>query len=110
MANLYSLCILTRFTLFLLSLYGSDRVQRVVAYAAIGIGLGFFNIYLTGSRTAGFEVPGDGRIWWNSLRPLHGLLYLSFAYGHFTNFPCASYFLLADVVAGIVAYIAHYRL
>lgn len=110
MVNLYIFCILARFSLFLGALLGTPRTQRAVTYASLLIGLGFFFVYLSGTRPTGAEVPGDGRIWWNTLRPLHGLLYLGYALGTFANVPCAPYLLLADVVAGIVAYVAHYGL
>jgi len=71
--------------------------------------LGFFFIYFTGIRKTGTETFGN-KIWWNSLRPLHGFLYLLFAILFYQNKPYAWMVLLADVVIGLSAFlIFHYN-
>lgn len=68
--------------------------------------IGFFTIYFTNSRKTGAEVFGE-RIWWNSLRPVHGFLYLVFAYLAITKQQSLAWkVLLADVVMGLSAFIA----
>lgn len=55
------------------------QYRPILGYFALIVGVGFFYIYVSGSRKVGAETMGN-KIWWNCLRPLHGLLYLLFAY------------------------------
>lgn len=83
-----SLHLMERRLLFLL---GCIPLRVALAYYVLGkpseymyvilasIGMGFLYIYLTNSRKTGVEVFG-GKIWWNNLRPIHGVLYLVAAY------------------------------
>jgi hypothetical protein len=66
--------------------------------------IGFFTIYLFDLRKTGPEVFGD-RIWWNSLRPLHGTLYAAFAYLAFQKDPRAWMILAADAAVGLGAFL-----
>lgn len=65
--------------------------------------IGLFYIFLTGTRKTGFEIFGD-RIWWNNLRPIHGLLYSLFAYNAITKNTNAWIYLLVDVIIGLVSF------
>lgn len=69
------------------------------------IAIGFTVIYLGDLRHTGPEVFG-GRIWWNSMRPLHATLYALFAYLALQGHPDAWKVLAADVVAGVLAKLA----
>lgn len=114
MNNLYK-----RYFLFLVGCIGVRSLFVVAAknvnkkylpYAslpALAIGLGFLYIYFTGSRKTGREVFGE-KIWWNHLRPVHGMLYLVFAYLAFVQNSYAYVPLLIDVIAGLVAFL-HYH-
>ena len=79
-----------------------------MGYVAIIIGLGFLTIYFTGSRKTGGEVFGD-KIWWNDLRPIHGALYLLFAYSAINGSNNAWMFLLVDVLIGLVSFLSFHR-
>jgi len=81
-----------------------------MGYAAVLIGAGFLYIYATGSRKTGGETFGD-KIWWNDLRPVHGLLYLFFAYMAITgNQSMAWKILFVDVIIGLVSFLwFHYK-
>ena len=48
-----------------------------MGYAALIPAIGMMYIYLTDSRTHGIEA-GE-KIWWNHLRPIHSVLYFTFA-------------------------------
>jgi hypothetical protein len=65
--------------------------------------IGLFYIFLTHSRKTGAEVFG-ARIWWNNLRPIHGILYSLFAYNAITKNTNAWIYLLVDVIIGLVSF------
>jgi len=75
-----------------------------MSYFAIVISIGFFYLFLSGSRTTGTETFGD-KIWWNNLRPVHGLLYLLFALFAYNENKHAWIFLLIDVILGLISFI-----
>lgn len=49
-------------------------LKYVLSLKMIIISIGFLSIYWFGWREKGLETQGHP-IWWNSLRPIHGLLY-----------------------------------
>lgn len=69
--------------------------------------VGFLYFWLTGTRQTGPEVFGD-RIWWNSLRPLHAVLWGTFAVLALFEYKCAWILLLVDVLFGISAFTLHH--
>ena len=65
-------------------------------------------MFASGNRKTGPEVFG-GKIWWNNLRPIHSLLYFLFAYNAINGNRNAWQFLLADVIIGLISFLAfHY--
>lgn len=71
--------------------------------------IGFFYIYFTNSRKTGNEVFGD-KIWWNDLRPVHGILYGTFAYMAINNNQNSWMALLLDVILGLGGFLHfHYN-
>ena len=82
---------------------------------AIGPAIGFMVIYFGGLRKTGPEVFGK-TIWWDHLRPVHGLLYGLFAYlaimsMRVQNKTFANHawkVLLVDVIIGFVAFTMHH--
>jgi hypothetical protein len=52
---------------------------QFMGWLALVPAIGFLFIWLTGSRKSGPETLG-APIWWNNLRPVHALFYLTFAY------------------------------
>ena len=111
MDNLYKryalflgLCIGTRIMLAVLAKVLPPEWLRIMGYITIIPGLGFLSIYLSGARKRGGEVFGD-KIWWNSLRPLHGLLYLVFSYLAITGDKSAWQVLALDVFIGLLAFV-----
>jgi len=72
----------------------------------LAIGVGFWTIYLKDWRKTGTETFGE-KIWWNSLRPVHGSLYILFSLTALMGYEQAWIFLLADVCLGFVAEISH---
>ncbi len=109
-----------RFLLFLIGCIGlrtffvylaktaSKPFLKILGYLSILPAIGFFYLFLTGSRKTGAEVFGD-KIWWTNLRPIHGLLYLLFAYNAINGIHFAWVFLLIDVIIGLFSFlIFHY--
>ena len=104
-----------RFALFLgmcipirLALTYITKVMPVKFLPLLGIpyllfGLGIIYIYMTNSRIRGAETMGD-KIWWNALRPVHGLLFLVFAMSAFFRNPDSWILLLIDTIIGFVAF------
>jgi hypothetical protein len=79
----------------------------ILGIIALIIGLGFLIIYLGGYRKTGPEVMGQ-EIWWNDLRPVHALLYFTFAILAFRKSDYAFIPLLLDVFIGIGAFIYYH--
>lgn len=81
---------------------------KYMGYLSILPAVGFFYLFLTGSRKTGPEVFGD-KIWWNVLRPIHGLMYFLFAYNAINGDAFAWIYLLVDIVVGLVSFLLfHY--
>lgn len=108
-----------RFLLFLIGCIGTRSIfvyvaknvdtiyLRYIGYLALLPAMGFFYIYFTDSRQTGAEVFGD-KIWWNDLRPVHGLLYLLFAYNAINGNKTAWVYLLVDVMVGLLSFLGYH--
>ena len=107
---------------FILFLFGCIGVRLLLVYIAKTISIqylkymgyllllpafGFFYIYLTGIRQTGPEVFGN-KIWWNNLRPIHGILYLLFSYNAINGNKNAWIFLFIDVIFGLISFLTHH--
>ena len=100
-------CIGTRTLLTYIASVASKTVLRIMSYFAALISIGFITIFVNGWRKTGPEVFGD-KIWWNRLRPIHGILYGLFAYYAYTGNRDSYIFLAVDVVIGLFAFLAHH--
>ena len=106
---LFSLCIIVRIILVLLAYYLDKKYVYYMSFPTLLISLGFFTIYFGNLRDTGSEVLGS-KIWWNNLRPIHGLNYLLFAYLAFTKNQYSYIPLSFDVIIGVIAFlIYHYN-
>lgn len=77
-------------------------LRPILAAAAATFAIGFISIFLTRSRQTGPEV-GGGEIWWDSLRPLHALLWGMYATKTLSGSTDAWIFLALDVALGAAA-------
>ncbi|ATZ80377.1 hypothetical protein BMW23_0320 [Bodo saltans virus] len=77
-----------------------------MGYFGLMLSIGFMYIYLTNSRQTGAEVFGD-KIWWNSLRPIHSILWGLFAYNAINKNDDAWAYLAVDVFVGFVGFAGH---
>jgi hypothetical protein len=101
-------CIGTRSLFVYLAKIANTTYLRYLGYLALLPAIGFFYIYFTGSRQTGVEVFGS-KIWWNDLRPVHGLLYFLFAYNAIIGNKSAWIYLLVDVIFGLISFLVfHY--
>ena len=101
-------CIVTRSLLVYLAKTTNKSFLMFLGYLALLHAIGFLYLFFSGSRKTGTEVFGD-KIWWNNLRPIHGLLYLLFAYNAIIGNINAWIYLLVDVLLGLASFlIFHY--
>lgn len=100
-------CILTR---LLLAFYVKSLKQnhlQIAGYIALIPAIGFLTIYILNLRKTGAEVFGE-KIWWDDIRPIHGMLYLLFAYMAINKDRNAWKVLLIDVIFGFSMFINHH--
>lgn len=101
-------CIPTRLIIVYLAKNVSPLYLPILGYLALLPAIGFFYLYFSGTRQTGAEVFGD-KIWWNNLRPIHGILYILFAYNAIIGNASAWLYLFVDVLFGLISFlIFHY--
>ncbi len=100
-------CLSIRTSLALFAKWLEPKNQKHFAIISVIVGIAFITLYLGDLRKTGREA--GGLIWWNKLRPVHGLLYLLFAIYSFKEEPFAWKILLVDVFVGLIAWIARYK-
>lgn len=100
-------CIGVRLLFVFAAKKATPGILQYMGIAALFIAIGFVVINKYGLRKTGSEAGGV--IWWDDLRPLHAIMYTSFAILAFTNNKYAWVPLLIDVFIGLGAYIAHHR-
>ena len=87
----------------------NSQLLMYMGYLALVPAFGFIYIFLTGTRQTGAEVFGE-KIWWNNLRPIHGLMYFLFSYNAITGNKNAWIYLLIEVIIGLIRFlIFHYN-
>jgi hypothetical protein len=98
-------CIPARVSLALIAKYGNSFIQYVLGFIAFIIASGFLIIYFGHLRDTGIETGGE-KIWWNSLRPVHALLYYFFSYNIFLGDKNNAWkILMLDVLLGLVSFL-----
>jgi len=97
-------CIGSRSLLVYFAKTVSPYYLEIMGWFALLPAIGFYYIWITGSRQTGAEVFGD-KIWWNHLRPIHGTLYALFAYFAIQRNPFAWLILLVDVLFGLANFV-----
>lgn len=91
--------------------YRLPRDSAVSKSLALFFGLaGMCMIYLFAFDKRQSAPEGGGVTWWNSLRPLHGGLYLAFAVSIMMGKDYAYLFLCTDVALGLAAFVSHHYL
>jgi hypothetical protein len=101
-------CMGTRLLLVYLAKSAGSLTLSVMGWLALLIAVGFITLYFTGWRKVGPETLGKP-IWWNNLRPVHALLYATFAWLAITGQPNHAWkVLLADVIIGFTGFTVHH--
>jgi hypothetical protein len=101
-------CLGTRFLFMYLSKISKPKNLPIYGVIGLLIGLGLIYNFLFKTRPTGLESSAkDNKIWWNNLRPIHGTLYLLFAYYAINKNKNAYIFLLIDLIVAIIAYICY---
>ena len=100
-------CIGSRTLLVLLCKNLPVDLLPFAGYIALLPAFGFAYLYITGTRKTGPEVFGE-KIWWDSIRPIHSLLYFSFAISAIRKNKAAWTFLLFDVLLGLVSFLIYH--
>jgi hypothetical protein len=108
-----------RIALFLIGCVGS---RLGLAYAALVaptkilsvifgiIGTGFALIWIMGWRKTGSETGGEP-IWWDHLRPLHAVAYLTSAVLLWFEYrEVAAIIIFLDLVIGLISFLFHHKL
>ena len=101
------LCMGTRYGLTFLS-KTKTHLLPTLGLLALVPAIGFIVIYLFGLRKTGIETNNE-IIWWNNLRPLHGLLYGIFAYMALNKNPDAWKILFLDTTIGLIAFLRFHK-
>lgn len=100
-------CIGTRVAIAYAAYKASPSILQYLGYLALLPAIGFFTIYFMDLRKSGPEVFGE-RIWWNNLRPVHGMMYTLFAISAITQQSYAWMWLGADALLGLISFIARH--
>lgn len=101
-------CVGTRSLIALMAMKANLTLLRYMGYISLAPAIGFAYIFLTGSRKTGPEVFGD-KIWWNNLRPLHSVMYFSFAYNAIRGNRNAYLWLVLDVCIGLISFLRFHK-
>jgi hypothetical protein len=96
-------CILVR-SFFVIIAKNNLNYLPLMGYISFIPAIGFFYIYMFDKRKTGNEVFGE-KIWWNDLRPIHGLLYASFGLYALQKNSDSWKILLLDVIIGLVGFL-----
>jgi hypothetical protein len=98
-------CIGSRLTLTLWSRTATPSSLKRAGMVAVLPAIGFAVLHYGNLRPVGAEA--GGLIWWDSLRPLHALLWLGFAHSAYRGNPHAWRWLMLDTLVGAGAWVLH---
>lgn len=81
---------------------------KLLSIPALLLAIAFFILFAFKLRKTGLETMG-APIWWNGLRPIHGILWSSIAYFAYKgNREIVWRLLLLDVILGLVSFTIHH--
>lgn len=100
-------CIGTRIAFTVLSAYSTGGFLQFLGLIALLPVIGWFYLIFIGKRDTGPEVFG-GKIWWQSLRPIHMMLWGLFALLAISKYSKAWVILAADTTFGLLAFLYHH--
>ena len=102
----WSACVPTRIAIALLAPCVSKKIAVVLSLI---VGLSFLYLYLVPTKMADQQLKwaGEDNIWWNHLRPVHGILWILYALNRQQGDKQASRFLWYDVIVGSISELSH---
>lgn len=100
-------CIGSRLLFTAVSAVSSGWILKMLGLIALLPVVGWFYIIFIGKRDTGIEVFGD-KIWWKKLRPIHMLLWGTFAYLAISGNPQAWLILLVDTLFGLTSFLVYH--
>ena len=98
------ICVPIRILLIYISKNINIMYLPYIGLLALLPAFGFIYTYIFSKRT---KSSLGCKIWWNMLRPIHGMLYILFAYYAINKDINAWIFLLLDVVIGIISFVLY---
>lgn len=104
--NFLILCLGARFGLTFLTKNINKNYYKYICIFTLIAAVGFLSIYTFDLRKEGPEA--EGIIWWNKLRPIHGILYLLFTIYAFKKEDFAWIILLIDTCLGLLFWYLRY--
>lgn len=77
----FLLCISARLFLAYIANKASDKNLKLMGYIMLIPAIGIFHIYIYRNKAVDAQLKwaGEEKVWWNQYRPLHGLIYFTFA-------------------------------
>tara|TARA_B110001469_G_C9571027_1_gene283133 strand:- start:716 stop:1066 length:351 start_codon:yes stop_codon:yes gene_type:complete len=101
------LCIPIRLLLVYIAKTINNKHLPYLGWILLIPAIGFLYIYASNSRKTGLEVFGN-KIWWNDLRPIHGMNYLIFSILAINKYKKSWIILLIDVLIGLLSFFIHH--
>jgi hypothetical protein len=101
------ICIGSRLLLVYIAKNISNELLEYMGYLLLLPAISFIYIYLSGTRNTGTGAFGQ-EIWWNNLRPIHGLLYLLFSYNAIIGNKDAWIYLFIDALFGLTSFLIYH--
>jgi len=101
---LFSVCIAVRIIIAYVAYLATPPYLRYMGYIAILPAVGHIYLFFNDTRKKGFF---EGKLWWNYLRPIHGVLYTLFAYNAIQGNHHAWIYLFVDAIVGLLGFVHH---
>jgi hypothetical protein len=95
-------CLLVRFSFVLIAKNINKKSLPLLGLLALIPAIGLLVVYFRDLRQRGAL---NQKAWWNNLRPLHSILYFTFAYLALNKNDKAYIPLLLDVLIGLIAFV-----
>ena len=102
-------CIPLRVLIVYIAKITPNKYLPIIGVPFLIFGLGALYLYLSETRTTGGGAFG-GVLWWKDVRPIHALLYLSFAILAFLRYTNAWILLAVDVLVGLVGFLTYHTI
>lgn len=101
------LCIPARLLIALIAAKIPKDYLKILGAIMLLPAIGIMTIYLFGSKTADSQLQwlGEEKVWWGAYRPLHGIIYFTFAIMAMKGDKNAWYAIVADAVVGSFLFI-----